>query len=423
LKNRNRAKSLLAGLLAVLTVLTMLAGTVPTAQAKSSSELKKQLEELKAEKKEQDAALKELKGQLKENVSEMEDVVGQKDIIDQEIFYINEQISNIEQQVATYSLLIADKQDELDNAQNRLQLLNEKNKERIQAMEEEGALSYWSVLFKASSFSDLLDRLNMIQEIAAADQRRIRELKQAAEDVSAARESLQGEKAELELAMTELEAATVELEDKRKEADALLEKLIAKGEAFEALIDESEDLQAELMQQIAKTEKDYKNQKYKEWLATSVPPTTKKPSSSNNNDGAPAPSSTGWRSPLVKSSYVTSPFGMRLHPVYKVYKMHHGVDLQSKKGDTIVAAKGGVVTVASYQRGGAGYYVTINHGDGFSSSYMHMTHFVVKKGDYVKAGQTIGYVGSTGVSTGPHLHFSIYYNGNSVNPAKYVNFK
>jgi len=423
LKNRNRAKSLLAGLLAVLTVLTMLAGTVPTAQAKSSSELKKQLEELKAEKKEQDAALKELKGQLKENVSEMEDVVGQKDIIDQEIFYINEQISNIEQQVATYSLLIADKQDELDNAQNRLQLLNEKNKERIQAMEEEGALSYWSVLFKANSFSDLLDRLNMIQEIAAADQRRIRELKQAAEDVSAARESLQGEKAELELAMTELEAATVELEDKRKEADALLEKLIAKGEAFEALIDESEDLQAELMQQIAKTEKDYKNQKYKEWLATSVPPTTKKPSSSNNNDGAPAPSSTGWRSPLVKSSYVTSPFGMRLHPVYKVYKMHHGVDLQSKKGDTIVAAKGGVVTVASYQRGGAGYYVTINHGDGFSSSYMHMTHFVVKKGDYVKAGQTIGYVGSTGVSTGPHLHFSIYYNGNSVNPAKYVNFK
>ena len=120
---------------------------------------------------------------------------------------------------------------------------------------------------------------------------------------------------------------------------------------------------------------------------------------------------------------MTSPYGMRLHPVYKVYKMHHGVDLQSRKGDKIVAAKGGVVTVASYQRGGAGYYVTINHGDGFSSSYMHMTHYVVKKGDYVKAGQLIGYVGSTGVSTGPHLHFSIYYNGNSVNPARYVNFK
>ena len=207
MKNRNKVKSLLAGLLAVLTVLTMLGGTTPTAQAKSSSELKKQLEQLKEEKKEQDAALKELKGQLKDNVNEMEDVVSQKDIIDQEIFYINEQISNIEQQVATYSLLIADKQDELDNAQEHLQLLNKKNKERIQAMEEEGSLSYWSVLFKANSFSDLLDRLNMIQEIAAADQRRMQELKEAAENVSAARDSLQDEKAELEAAMVELDAA------------------------------------------------------------------------------------------------------------------------------------------------------------------------------------------------------------------------
>jgi peptidoglycan hydrolase CwlO-like protein len=313
LKNRNKAKSLLAGFLAVLTVLTMLGGTTPTAQAKSSSELKKQLEQLKEEKKEQDAALKELKGQLKDNVNEMEDVVSQKDIIDQEIFYINEQISNIEQQVATYSLLIADKQDELDNARERLQLLNKKNKERIQAMEEEGSLSYWSVLFKANSFSDLLDRLNMIQEIAAADQRRMQELKEAAENVSAARDSLQGEKAELEAAMVELDAATAELDIKRKEADEILEKLIAKGEAYEALIDESEDLQAELMQQIAKTEKDYKNQKYKEWLATSVPPTTKKPSSSNSSSqGAPAPSSSGWRSPLALSSYVTGERVIRL---------------------------------------------------------------------------------------------------------------
>ena len=422
MKHRNRTISFLAGFLAALTLLGMLAGTVPTAEAKSSSELKKQLDELKEQKKEQDAVLKELKGQLKDNVEEMEDVVAQKDIIDQEIFYLNEQISNIEQQVATYSLLIADKQDELDNAEERLALLNEKNKERIQAMEEEGALSYWSVLFKANSFSDLLDRLNMIQEIAAADERRLQELKEAAEDVSVAQDALRDEKAELEVVMVELEAATVELEVKRAEADALLEKLIAKGEEYEAMIDESEDLQAQLSEEIAKTEKDYKNQKYKEWLATSVPPTTKKPSSSNGSTTS-APSSTGWRSPLVKSSYVTSPYGMRLHPVYKVYKMHHGVDLQSRKGDTIVAAKAGVVTTASYQKGGAGYYVTINHGDGFSSIYMHMTHFTVQKGDYVKAGQVIGYVGSTGVSTGPHLHFSIYYNGNSVNPAQYVNFK
>ena len=88
----------------------------------------------------------------------------------------------------------------------------------------------------------------------------------------------------------------------------------------------------------------------------------------------------------------------------------------------MVATRGGVVTTASYQAGGAGYYVTVNHGDGFSSTYMHLTHYVVSKGEYVKAGQTLGYVGSTGASTGPHLHFGIFYNGSSVNPADYVDF-
>jgi murein DD-endopeptidase MepM/ murein hydrolase activator NlpD len=129
-----------------------------------------------------------------------------------------------------------------------------------------------------------------------------------------------------------------------------------------------------------------------------------------------------WLSPLLRSSYVTSPYGMRVHPISGQYKMHHGVDLYSFQGDSIVATRGGVVTTADYQAGGAGYYVTINHGDGFSSTYMHMTHYVVKKGDYVNAGQLIGYVGSTGGSTGPHLHFGIFYNGSSVNPVNYVNF-
>jgi murein DD-endopeptidase MepM/ murein hydrolase activator NlpD len=129
-----------------------------------------------------------------------------------------------------------------------------------------------------------------------------------------------------------------------------------------------------------------------------------------------------WLSPLLRSSYVTSAYGMRYHPISGKYKMHYGVDLYSFQGDPIVATRGGVVTTADYQAGGAGYYVTINHGDGFSSTYMHMTHYVVKKGDFVNAGQIIGYVGSTGGSTGPHLHFGIFYNGSSVNPVNYVNF-
>jgi murein DD-endopeptidase MepM/ murein hydrolase activator NlpD len=113
---------------------------------------------------------------------------------------------------------------------------------------------------------------------------------------------------------------------------------------------------------------------------------------------------------------------MRVHPISGVRKMHHGVDLFAYTGDTVVATRGGVVTIASFQEGGAGYYVTINHGDGFSSTYMHLTHFIVKVGDIVAQGQTIGYAGSTGGSTGPHLHFGIFLNGGSVNPVNYVKF-
>ena len=144
-----------------------------------------------------------------------------------------------------------------------------------------------------------------------------------------------------------------------------------------------------------------------------MPPTTRP-----GNDTTPSPqvpSSSGWVCPLPYYT-LTSPFGMRVHPISGKWKMHDGVDMAAAQGTPIYAAKSGKVTTASYQAGGAGYYVSINHGDGFSSIYMHMTHFIVARDQHVTAGQVIGYVGSTGGSTGPHLHFGISYNGSYVNP-------
>ena len=100
--------------------------------------------------------------------------------------------------------------------------------------------------------------------------------------------------------------------------------------------------------------------------------------------------------------------------------MHNGIDMACPRGTPIYATRAGTVTTASYQAGGAGYYVSINHGDGFSSIYMHMTNYVVSSGQSVAAGQLIGYVGSTGVSTGPHLHFGVSYAGTYVNPMAYI---
>ena len=414
MKMKHFGKSVLALLLAAVMVLSMFP---VSAEAASSGEIRQQIKDMKAENKELEEKLKELRGQFQENENEMINMVAQKDLIDQEIAILTEQITNINHQITSYSILIADKQDELDNAETRLAELSQKHRERIQAMEEEGSLSYWEVLFKANSFADLLDRLNMIQEIAASDKRRMEELSAAAQRVSDVQETLNDEKADLETTRVELDEAQVLLEEKRAEADELLRQLIAKGEEFQALIDESEDLQDELMQEIAQAEKDLKEAEYREWLATYVPPTTRP-----RDDVTPSPevpSSSGWVCPVPYYT-LTSPFGMRIHPISGKWKMHNGVDMSCAQGTPIYAAKSGKVTVTSYQAGGAGYYVSINHGDGFSSVYMHMTHYIVSPGQYVNAGQVIGYVGSTGGSTGPHLHFGISYNGTYVNPMNYI---
>ena len=418
MKNRKRWVSVMAGIMAAIMLLSLILSLIPTrVGAASSGEIRKQIAALKEEKKEIDAQLKDVKNQLKENNNEISSIVARKDTIDQEIQLLHQQMDNINHQVATYALLIADKQDELDDANYRLDDLNAKNKERLRAMEEDGAISYWAVIFKANSFSDLLDRISMVQEINAADQRRLKEISEVAQQVSTVQSELVREKAELDAVRKELDAAEVTMAEKRAEADELLAELVARGEEFEALIDESEDLQSDLMKQIAQKEKDLKAQEYKEWLATYVP--TTRPSGTDTTPSTQAPSSSGWVKPL-RSYTITSPFGMRVHPISGVYKMHEGVDLSAPQGTPIYAAKSGKVTTTSFQAGGAGYYVSINHGDGFSSVYMHMTHYIVKPGNYVNAGQVIGYVGSTGGSTGPHLHFGIAYNGKYVNPMNYI---
>lgn len=412
-KNK-RVKSLIAACLAAVLVLSLVPVRV---EAASSSEIKKQINALKEEKKALQEQIDEIRGQYQANEDEMLDMVNQKNVIDQEIALLTTQILNINDQVASYALLIADKQDELDIAEERLENLQEKHKERIRAMEEEGEVSYWEVLFKANSFSDLLDRLNMVQEIAAADKRRMAELSEAAEQVAQTRTLLEGEKTELEATREELDATQLTLEAKRAEADELLRQLIARGEEFELILAQSEDEQSALMKEIAAKEKEYKEAQYQEWLATYVPPTTR-PSVGNTTPSVQAPSSGGWVCPVPYYT-LTSPFGMRIHPVHKVERMHEGIDMACAAGTPIYAAKSGKVTAARWNNS-AGNYVSINHGDGFASIYMHMTHYIVSAGQYVNAGQVIGYVGSTGTSTGNHLHFGISYNGTYVNPLNYI---
>ena len=409
--------SILAGFMALVMLLGLIAGFIPavSASALSSSELKKQLDSLKQDKAAIDAEIKKIKGDIKENNNDMKEMVEQKNLIDLEIFLLYQQESNINDQISTYSLLIADKQEELVAAETNFAQLTEQNKDRIQSMEEEGEVSYWSVLFEANDFSDLLDRFNMIQEIAAADKRRLEELD------AAAKASLEEEKVSLEASKEELAQTQEQLAQKREEADKLLAELVAKGMEFEEMMEESEAEQAQLAKDIANKKDEYDKAKYQEWLATSVPPTTKPKAPSSSGGGSTSSNTVGgisWKVPIKYTAF-TSPYGWRTHPISGTRKFHYGVDLAAPTGRPIYATRSGTVDTAAYGSS-AGYYVQINHGDGYKSIYMHMTHYIVKRGQHVTQGQVIGYCGSTGGSTGPHLHFGISYRGSYVNPANYI---
>ena len=417
-----RLVSILAGIMAAVMLLTLLVGILPvSASAKSSSEIKEELKDLKGDRSEIRDQLKDLAKKQDKTWDSIEDMVAQKDNIDQQIGLLYIEMDNINRQVRTYTELIAANQEELDAAELTLAELNEKNKERIRAMEEEGEITFWSVFFKAKSFADLIDRLNMMKEIEQADQRRMNELSEAAAAVVDARNALQAEKDALEESRAALRESQAELDAKRAEAESLLAELNADKRAMDLLEAEYEDEEAKLSAEIAAAEVEYtkvlkeeeaeRKRREEEERKKREEEAAKNPAPSNPSNGT-------WGRPCSWRK-LTSPFGYRTHPTTGQWKFHNGVDLANDQGTPIYAVRSGTVTVATYGST-YGYYVTINHGDGFSSLYAHMTHYKVSKGQYVEKGQLIGYMGSTGRSTGPHLHFSIFYNGSAVNPMNYI---
>ena len=403
---------ILCALLALLTVFGMTSGLLAPARAAQSQKILTELQKLREEQSGIQKKRTALSAEIAENKKQTQSVVEQKSDIDRQIELSNETIDNYNAQIQQYSLLIAEKQKELDEAELHETQLQEQYKARLRSMEETGTVSYWSILFKASSFSDLLDRVDMIHEIAKSDQLMMKKLSEATEAVQQSREEL--EQQQMQTARDELAAQEAQLEMQRAEADALLLQIAEECEKMTAEYQGYLAQEDALSKQVAKAEKDYYQALAKEEAARLA-------ELNKQNNYVPAnKDSSGFLYPLPYRVAITDSYGYRTHPVTgKKTTWHNGVDLAAGAGTAIYATKSGTVTTA-LRSDIWGNYVVINHGDGFSSLYAHMQGLIVKAGDYVKQGQTIGYVGSTGLSTGPHLHFTIYYNGADVNPMSYI---
>lgn len=387
-------------MVAFLLVLAALCAMLPAVSAENSSDIQDEIDRLKEEADRIEQQQKEIENQIDENDAQTLSFAEEKMRIDNDLELARQEVENLEAQIHQYNLLVAEKQAELDELTEKQNTLMQKFRLRMRSLQERGNISYWQVLFHSASFEDMLMRKTMVEEIAASDQRMLGQIRENAEQVLLAKESLTEQRAMLEEKKVEQAAAQEALEQKRAESDQAISELIA---SRQDLVEEQERIQDDmdaLEKEIAAREEELNRQQ-------------------QQNNYVPVVTEAGFLFPVSLNGYqcMTSPYGYRVHPISGVTRLHNGVDLAAVTGTPIFASKSGVVTTACIGWGnGYGNHVVINHGDGFSTLYAHQSALNVYEGQIVSQGDVIGYVGSTGNSTGPHLHFTVFKNGETINP-------
>ena len=392
-KRAGRVFQVLAALLLAVCVLCVdLSPALAVTQA-DIDKLKNNASDLSQQKKELQSKISALSDDIANNMKK-------KELLDSEISVLSSEISNVESQISTYAELITQTEAELLDAQEREAAQYELFCKRVRAMEERGTISYWSVLFKADSFTDLLSRLDFINEIMDSDQKVIQDLQDLQAEIEEKKESLETQKAESEAAKAELVRKKSELNKQREAANALVAQLRASKSEYQ---EDMDDLSAEaeaVQAQIVKLSKELAAQQAAQ--------------------GKPSNAALGGYIWPVSSRRITSTFGGRASPGGIGSTNHKGIDIGGVGYTTeIHAAKAGTVIVSQYSRS-YGNYVVVSHGSGNTTLYAHMSSRKVSVGQYVNQGDVLGITGSTGNSTGPHLHFEITENGTRINPLKYL---
>ncbi len=387
MKVRKAIKSLFSIVLASVLILYVSCPAIAVTQA--------DIDNLKAKQSQIAQSKQELQNQLNSLDTEMSSLMEQKQALDEQNEMTQQEIELINEQIDLYDKLIEQKAKELEEAQKAEDDQRAALRTRMRAMEESGGLSYISILLNASNFTDLLSRLDCISAIAKRDDELKDEYVAAKEHVAQVKADYEATQEEQKLTRTELEAKKLELEADIEEATVLIKQLEADIEAYKAQYAAYEANSADISKQIDELVAALEAQNASNIIGTG---------------------SYSWPLPGYSPG---SAYGWRPHPILGVMKFHAGEDIGAPSGTPILAADSGTVILATYNAGGYGYYVTISHGNGRVTLYAHMSSMAVSSGSNVTKGQVIGYVGSTGLSTGPHLHFEVRVNGATTDPKSY----
>ena len=361
---------------------------------------------------------------------EITTVTDRKAVLDQQTALNSEDIRLINEQIALYDQMIEAKAVEVQDAVEAEETQYARYRTRVRTMEETNGWTYISILLKATSLTDFLSRLNDISDIVRTDQN----LKEEYVEVKAEYEGIQEQQKDKR---SELERERSRLESQISQANSVIAQLEDDIEGYETAFAEKEAEEADIQAKIDAKVEELRKQKEAEEAARrayevsqrKVQLQQQQQSSGGSSSGSTSSggtttttvssgSSSGWVWPS-NTTYLTSRFGYRTHPIFGTTKYHSGVDIGASYGTAITAAAGGTVQISEYSSS-YGNYCVIYHSNGTSTLYGHMNSLpTVKVGETVTAGQTIGYVGSTGWATGPHLHFEVRVNGSSVDPLGY----
>ncbi len=371
-------------IVALAAVFCMIAASVGFVFADELSDSQAQLEQINAEKAQIQKEIKDNKNTKQTLTKELKELNGKIALQVNEIQALDVSIEMTEERI-NEALVNLDELEAEIAAQNRS--LNA----RLRAMYKNGDSGFIDVLLGSASITDLMTNMDRVQRIYDQDKEMLKQLETQHTLIEAKRQYLRSLQDDLEANQEEVKGIKASLEENKTAVDAKRAEVEGNIAALEELEDQ---LNAEANALVAEILKLQGNGEFVGGAFT-------------------------W--PAPGSSRITSPFGNRLHPIFKVYKLHTGIDIGCPSNTTIVASNSGNVIKAAWNNS-YGYMMMIDHGGGIVTLYAHLNSFLVSQGDVVAKGQAIAKSGSTGNSTGPHLHFEVRVNGNYVDPTGYVTY-
>lgn len=404
----------------LLIVMIGVAATVQITPAAENSSAKKSentstsLKEAQQEKAALEKALEDAKQTINELKESKGDVQEKVNDLNTQLMNISSQITALENQIAQKNQELTEKKDQIEDTKSQLEDAKKQEEQqyadmkvRIQFMYENAQESYFEALFSSESFSDFLNSAEYIIQIQEYDRKKLNEYQDTVDYIENVEKQLEEDYATLEEIKKEVEQEKASVEQEKASVAALMKQRETELAGIEGNIDS------------AQSDADYYAAEIKaqEEIIAEIKRIEAEKAAAGKQDNPYTGGVFTW--PCPSSTRVTSDYGTRVSPMGGASSNHKGIDIGASGGAAIVAAADGTVTTASYSSA-AGNYVMIDHGGGLYTVYMHASALLVSPGQTVSAGQTIAQVGSTGISTGNHLHFGVSLNGSYVSPWSYL---